>query len=235
MIHPNRFRCLQNLFNKPSDYLLYRQTKSRTLFASGCLKCSNTTILNTNAMGVDIHVGAEPNIFENDYMKFQNRYRLSRQFCWLITDFKDGQESELTQLAKITNTDISPLIKMCDYPPELPPDRYRFLYGEPQETEAQVMARIRQKKKASQQSLDTIELLVHKLLLGLTNQPRFYEDIKYVNQNKFWLKVYFRDIENDTVNQNFQDNNLGQDLRNFFNTIEYVREKRGEFVYFKFL
>ncbi|OJJ16366.1 hypothetical protein BKI52_34315 [marine bacterium AO1-C] len=186
-------------------------------------------------MGVDIHVGVEPDIFEDDYIQFQNGYRLSRQFCWLITDFKEGQESELAQLAKITNTDISPLIKMCDYPPELPPDRYRFLYGKPNETEPEVMARVQQKKRASQQSLDTIELLVHKLLLGLTNQPDFYEKIRYVDQNKFWLKVYFRNIENDTTNQNFQDNNLGQDLRNFLNAIEYIRDKKGAFVYFKFL
>ncbi|HAS45357.1 MAG TPA: hypothetical protein DCS93_33040 [Microscillaceae bacterium] len=186
-------------------------------------------------MGVDIHVGSEPDIFENDYTQFQHRYRLSRQFCWLITDFKDGQENELIQLAKITNTDISPLIKMCDYPPELSPDRYRFLYGKPQETEAQVMTRVQHKKQASQQSIDTTELLVHKLLLGLKNKPDFYEHIKYVNQNKFWLKVYFRGIENDMLNQNFQDNNLGQDLRNFLNTMEYIREKKGEFVYFKFL
>ena len=196
---------------------------------------SRCLTLNTNVMGVDIHIGVEPDIFESDYEQFQNSYRLSRQFCWLITDFKAGQESELTQLAKFTNTDISPLIKMCDYPPTLPPDRYQFLYGKPNETEAEVMAKVQQKKKASQQPLDVIEVLIHRLLLGLTNQPDFYERIRYVNQNKFWLKVYFRNIEDDTLAQNFQDNHLGQDLRNFLNTIEYIREKKGAFVYFRFL
>lgn len=186
-------------------------------------------------MGVDIHVRAEPDIFESDYDQNEHRYRLSRQFCWLITDFKDGQEDELTQLAKMANTDISPLIKMCDYPPELPPDRYRFLYGKPNETEEEVLIRIQKKKADSQQSLDTIELLVHKLLLGLVNQPHFYEEIKYVNQNKFWMKVYFKNIEDKTPIQNFKDNNLGQDLRNLLNTINYIRDKKGEFVYFRFL
>ncbi|WP_299455800.1 hypothetical protein [uncultured Microscilla sp.] len=186
-------------------------------------------------MGVDIHIKTEPDIFEADFEQSNHKYRLSRQFCWLITDMKAGTNSELFQLGDFTNTDIHPLIKMCDYPPEVPPDRYRFLYGKPNESDEEVLARVNQMKQASQQSLDTIELLVHKLLLGLVHQANFFEKVVYSNQNKYWLKSYFKGVENDAPSQNFMDNNLGRDLRNFLNTLEYIRSKKGEQVFFRFL
>lgn len=186
-------------------------------------------------MGVDIHIGVEPDIFGEDFYAQSNRYRLSRQFCWLLTDIKSGPHSEFFQLGTLTNTDIDPLIKMCDYPPVVPSDRYRFLYGKPNESEQEVLTRVGTMKQNSRQSLDTIELLIHKLLLGLTNQAAFYEKVKYENQNKFWLKTYFKGIDSQVPNKNFMDNNLGQDLRNFLNTIEYIRDKKGQYVFFRFL
>jgi hypothetical protein len=117
----------------------------------------------------------------------------------------------------------------------VPPERYRFLYGKPNESDEEVLARITQMKNESQQPLDTVELLVHKLLLGLIHQPLFFEKVAYTNQNKFWLKTYFKQIEDDTPSQNFMDNNLGRDLRNFLNTLEYIRGKKGEQVFFRFL
>lgn len=186
-------------------------------------------------MGVDIHIQTEPSIFEADFEQNIHKYRLSRQFCWLITDMQAGTNSELAQLGDLTNTDIQPLLKMCEYPPEVPPERYRFLYGKPNESDDEVLAKVNQMKNNSQQPLDTVELLVHKLLLGLIHQPHFFEKVAYTNQNKFWLKTYFKDIENDAHSQNFMDNNLGRDLRNFLNTLEYIRGKKGEQVFFRFL
>lgn len=186
-------------------------------------------------MGVDIHIGAEPDIFEDDFDKDKHQYRLSRQFCWLMTDLQTSINSEFLQLGDFTNTDINPLINMCEYPPEVPPDRYRFLYGKPNEGEQEVLARVDSMKQSSQQPIDIVELLVHKLLLGLVTQSDFYDKITYSNQNKYWLKSYFKDIEDDTPSTNFMDNNLGQDLRNFLNTIEYIRDKKGTQVFFRFL
>lgn len=186
-------------------------------------------------MGVDIHIQTEPIIFENDFEQNSHKYRLSRQFCWLVTDMKAGANSELFQLADLTNTDIQPLFKMCDYPPEVPPERYRFLYGKPNESDEDVLKRVNQMKTESQQALDTVELLVHKMLLALIHQPHFFDKVVYSNQNGYWLKTYFKDIEDDAPSQNFMDNNLGRDLRNFLNTLEYIRGKKGEQVFFRFL
>ncbi|EDP97750.1 hypothetical protein U8527_05350 [Kordia algicida OT-1] len=162
-----------------------------------------------------------------------DKFSLSREFCNLMCR-KDvvEHESELDQIGKITNVDISCFYLMETYPDEdYIEDCLEF--AETEAEKEQILAEAKIAKKAIEGNIDLVLQTLHQLLEKLAkidNLPNLLLPTEFDTLNS---KYYFSDF---TINKGkgYIDNNFGHDLRNFQRFVANAKSKGNQTVWFTY-
>lgn len=192
-------------------------------------------------MGLDIAIRTDKNdeIFEGDYHDPINNYftkhSVSRTFCNLMCrqDVING-EPELDQIGRLTSVDITPIYQMETYGSESGEELEFFLEtAESEEERKRILDHARQNKENLKGNIDKVLFSVNALidkLSEIANLPSLLNDYGYDTLN---YKTYFIDFNVDK-GQGYIGNNFGQDLRNFKEFLEFVKDKGATTVYFSY-
>ena len=185
-------------------------------------------------MGLDISVETDigPLYSYEDYWENFNLYQMSRTFCNLISIHHSQLPSELFQLGKLLEIDLSPIFDMIYASPE----EEDFFIGraESEEEKQKVSREFQQRRQECQKDIQQVHELAQALLQTLEKQPEASRNIQYQEYSKGyfeWLQVYFADQSHDS-NRGYSDNTLRDDLRNFIRSLDYATEKGANRVYF---
>lgn len=190
-------------------------------------------------MGLDIHLitdnSEEISRLKNtdNYVDFFNQHSLSRTFCNLMSR-RDviEKETELDQISRLTETDISILYEMEQYWNEMEID-FRLSFAETENDKKKVREQIANNRKKIDNNinkvLETIETLIQKLSkLGALNDKLDSHEIDTLDND-----YYFTDFNLDK-GEGYIGNNFGQDLRNFRRFLEYAKANGANAVWFDY-
>jgi hypothetical protein len=190
-------------------------------------------------MGLDIHLITDNSeeIFRlnnaNNHLDYFNQHSLSRTFCNLMSR-RDviEEETELDQISRLTNTDITILYDMEQYWGEDEVD-FHLSFAETENDKKNVLEQIASNRKKIDGNinkvLETIETLIQKLskLDNLNNKLDSHEIDTLDND------YYFTDFNLDK-GEGYIGNNFGQDLRNFRKFLEFAKANGANAVWFNY-
>lgn len=190
-------------------------------------------------MGLDIHLitdnSEEISRLKNtdNHVDFFNQHSLSRTFCNLMSR-RDviEEETELDQISRLTETDISVLYEMEQYWNEMEVD-FHLSFAETENDKKNVLEQIANNRKKIDGNinkvLETIETLIQKLSkLGTLNDKLDSHEIDTLDND-----YYFTDFNLDK-GEGYIGNNFGQDLRNFRRFLEYAKANGANAVWFDY-
>jgi len=190
-------------------------------------------------MGLDIHLitdnSEEISRLKNtdNHVDFFNQHSLSRTFCNLMSR-KDviEEETELDQISRLTETDISVLYEMEQYWNEMEVD-FHLSFAETENDKKKVLKQIANNRKKIGDNinkvLETIETLIQKLSkLGTLNDKLDSHETDTLDN-----AYYFTDFNLDK-GEGYIGNNFGQDLRNFRRFLEYAKANGASAVWFDY-
>jgi DNA repair exonuclease SbcCD ATPase subunit len=190
-------------------------------------------------MGLDIHLitdnSEEISRLKNtdNQVDFFNQHSLSRTFCNLMSR-RDviQEETELDQISRLTETDISVLYEMEQYWNEMEVD-FHLSFAETENDKKKVLEQIANNRKKIGDNinkvLETIETLIQKLSkLGTLNDKLDSHEIDTLDND-----YYFTDFNLDK-GEGYIGNNFGQDLRNFRRFLEYAKANGANAVWFDY-
>ena len=190
-------------------------------------------------MGLDIHLitdnSEEISRLKNtdNHVDFFNQHSLSRTFCNLMSR-KDviEEETELDQISRLTETDISVLYEMEQYWNEMEVD-FHLSFAQTENDKKKVLEQIANNRKKIGDNINkvlkTIETLIQKLSkLGTLNDKLDSHDTDTLDND-----YYFTDFNLDK-GEGYIGNNFGQDLRNFRRFLEYAKANGANAVWFDY-
>lgn len=190
-------------------------------------------------MGLDIHLITD-NSEEisrlksaDNHVDFFNQHSLSRTFCNLMSRRNViEEETELDQISRLTETDISVLYEMEQYWNEMEVD-FHLSFAETENDKKKVREQIANNRKKIDDNinkvLETIETLIQKLSkLGTLNDKLDSHEIDTLDND-----YYFADFNFDK-GEGYIGNNFGQDLRNFRRFLEYAKANGANAVWFDY-
>lgn len=190
-------------------------------------------------MGLDIHLitdnSEEISRLKNtdNQVDFFNQHSLSRTFCNLMSRRNViEEETELDQISRLTETDISVLYEMEQYWNEMEVD-FRLSFAETENDKKKVLEQIANNRKKIDGNinkvLETIETLIQKLSqLGTLNDKLDSHETDTLDND-----YYFTDFNLDK-GEGYIGNNFGQDLRNFRRFLEYAKANGANAIWFDY-
>ena len=188
-------------------------------------------------MGLDVHLSVI-NV-EKYYQKAEENnidlleIGLSRAFCnFLCRDAVVEHESELNQISKIVNIDISPIKKMKWYCDKIDMEAQFGIY----ETEEEINEFVQRTLDNNQKVIGNIEQVIQ-TLKELIEELSKIEDLpsKLIKTNFDTLgnNRYFSAFT-DNIGDGYIGNNFGQDLRNLLKQVEFAKKIGEDTVYFQY-
>lgn len=189
-------------------------------------------------MGLDIHLTTNNSeeIFQkentNNHIDYFNLHSLSRTFCNLMSR-KDviEEETELDQISRLTDTDISVLYEMEQYWSEDEVD-FHLSFAETENDKQKVSEQIARNRKKIDGNIDrvltTIETLIEKL-----SHFDLHDKLNSHGLDTLGYDCYFTDFDLDK-GEGYIGNNFGQDLRNFRRYLEYAKANGANAVWFNY-
>ena len=190
-------------------------------------------------MGLDIHLITD-NSEEisrlknaNNHLDFFNQHSLSRTFCNLMSR-KDAinEETELDQISRLTNTDISVLYEMEQYWSEDEVD-FRLSFAENESKKQAVLDQITNSRKKIDGNIDRVLITVETLIEKLSHFSNLSEKLNSHGLDTLGYDYYFTDFNLDK-GEGYIGNNFGQDLRNFKKFLEYAKANGAITVWFNY-
>lgn len=186
-------------------------------------------------MGLDIslRVDNDDEILTPEYFGQKYQHALSREFCNLMCrpDVID-HTPELDQIGEITNTDISLLYKMTEYPS--PDEEFEMIdFAETEEEKERLKSGFEKRKLVVQGNIKDINSLVEKLISNLNTIDDLYDRLIKTDFDSLNSQYYFSDFTKDK-GEGYIRNNFGQDLRNFKRFIDFAIERNSKTVWFEF-
>lgn len=190
-------------------------------------------------MGLDIHLITDNSeeIFslqnltnQSDYF---NQHSLSRTFCNLMSRKNViEEETELDQISRLTNTNISVLYDMEQYWDEEYID-YRLSVAETENEKQTVFEQIAAGKEKLDGNIDTVLKTIETLIKKLSPFCNLSEKLNSHGRDTLGYDYYFTDFNLDK-GEGYIGNNFGQDLRNFRNFLEYTKAHGASTVWFNY-
>ncbi len=187
-------------------------------------------------MGLDISIKINnpQDVISPDYFeKYDHLHNLSRTFCNLMSRQNVVEhETELSQISKIIEVDISAILQM-DFYPSNDEIEFRLEFAKTEEEKTVFLSEVEDRKALLSHNLDrvldTINILIEKLSL-INNLPELLIETDFDSLD---YKTYFSNFNIDT-GDGYMFNNFGQDLRNFKRFLEYVKLKGTTTVWFDY-
>ncbi len=160
-------------------------------------------------------------------------YGLSRTFCnFLCRKDVVSHESELYQISKIVNVDITPIEKMDWYCDEYYMEDQLWLHDTEEEKNNFIQKTLVRNKQVIgniDEVLETLQLLIEKLS-KIQNLPSKLIKTNVDTLDNDW---YFSEFNKD-IGDGYIRNNFGQDLRNLLKQVEFAKKIGEETVYFDY-
>lgn len=188
-------------------------------------------------MGLDIHLITDNSekIFslqnltnQSDYF---NQHSLSRTFCNLMSRKNViEEETELDQISRLTNTNISVLYDMEQYWDEEYID-YRLSVAENEKQT--VFEQIAAGKEKLDGNIDMVLKTIETLIKKLSPFFNLSEKLNSHGRDTLGYDYYFTDFNLDK-SEGYIGNNFGQDLRNFQKFLEYTKAHGASTVWFNY-
>lgn len=188
-------------------------------------------------MGLDVHLSVIS--VEKYYQKVEEHnidlleIGLSRTFCnFLCRDGVVDHETELNQISKIVNVDITPIEKMNCYCDKIDMEAQFGIY----ETEEEINEFVQQTIENNQKVIGNIEQVI-KTLKELIKELSKIEDLPSLlirtNYDTLGNNRYFSTFT-ENLGDGYIGNNFGQDLRNLLKQVEFAKTIGEDTVYFQY-
>jgi hypothetical protein len=193
----------------------------------------------TYSMGLDIHLKTNNSeeIFQkkdaNNHIDYFNQHSLSRTFCNLMSrkDVIEG-ETELDQISRLTNTDISVLYEMEQYWSEDEVD-FHLSFAENESKKQAVRDQIANNRKKLDGNIDRTLTTIETLIEKLSHFRNLSEKLDNHELDTLGYDYYFTDFNIDK-GEGYIGNNFGQDLRNFRRFLEFAKANGANAVWFNY-
>ena len=190
-------------------------------------------------MGLDIHIATDnyKDVYTFDFYKNDKDYRyrmsLSRNFCNLMCrqNVSTGTP-EFTQIASLTEVDISAIFDMEKYWDDESPE-HQISFGETDEDRKRIADKIQTDRNSLKGNIQKVYETVSALIDKLQTVDNLDKIVKAYGHDTIGIAYYFSDFNNDKGN-GYIGNNFGQDLRNFKRFLEYAKSKGTATVYFNY-
>lgn len=190
-------------------------------------------------MGLDISIGVdnEEIVFSDEYYHEENGYfekhSLSREFCnFMSRRHVVEHESELDQIGKITNVDISPLYQMENYPDEESLEFYLDT-AESEEEKQDILKNAEDDKAKLEGNINKVLLTLTELINKLSVIDNLPNLLLPTDFDSLGNEDYFSSFNIDK-GEGYIGNNFGQDLRNFKRFLEFAKGKGTTTVWFNY-
>ena len=183
-------------------------------------------------MGLDIflQVNNHEEVFHKSYYKENHKHSLSREFCnFICRPGVISHKPELDQIGEITGLDISPLYAMEEYPDDEAFEDLKFITNIEDRTRRREQLQL--KRVEIQNNLPKVYQLVSRLIERLSVVKSLNEKLIKTDFETLNSEYYFSDFNRDK-GDGYLRNNFGQDLRNFKNYLDYVKDRGAKTVWF---
>lgn len=168
---------------------------------------------------------------EDDYF---SQYSLSRAFCNFMRRQTLEMRSELDQIGRITQLDISLLYHMEWHAPD---NGEKPLYYQEQikshKEPAYLQEKLRENREHLTGKIDEVIALIDFLIHRLSAIPNLHELLNAGSNNLELHNYYFSDFNADK-GDGYIGNNFGQDLRNLRRSLEFAKQKGARTVCFRY-
>ncbi|MCX6180411.1 MAG: hypothetical protein NT150_00595 [Bacteroidetes bacterium] len=186
-------------------------------------------------MGLDIQIETNNSeeLHSGDYHDPKNDYfhqhSLSRTFCkFMCRQNVISHEPELSQIAKITGVDMSPIYEMESYTDE--EDLTIFLNGVNSE---EGIKKIKEANAKISGNIDRVLKTINDLLEKLNSIHNLSDLLLETDYDTIGIANYFADFQIDK-GEGYMGNNFGHDLRNFKRFLEFAKERGTTTVWFRY-
>jgi hypothetical protein len=181
-------------------------------------------------MGLDILLGADnyTELQRNNYNA--SNQELSRTFCHFMGRRHEiEEEAELDQLGRLTGVDITPLYEMDNY---LQPEDLALMleHADSEEEKQEIQQRADNNEAAMANNIERVAATVDALLAKLAQIDDLPSKLVPDKYDRLGSEHYFTNFSQP--GGNWIDNNLGQDLRNFKNFLDYAKSEGTTTVFF---
>ena len=163
-----------------------------------------------------------------------NKYNLSKEFYYLIYRKQDTEYTELDQIAEMTSVDVSSIYQMMDYPDEEYTSSRLEQEADNQQEQQKILDEVEAEKKKLEGNIYKVLQTVSSLIEKLNTINNLYEKLNEIEPSELDIKYYFSDFKLDKGKSWFE-NNFGQDLRNFKDSLEYAKSKETKTVWFHYM
>jgi len=197
-------------------------------------------LLKTTDVGLDISISTD---LDNDINEQYNlhseddcfyQHSLSRAFCRFMRRQTLDTGSELYQIGRIIQLDISLLYHMEWYSvnDEEKPLYYQELIKKDKEP-VYLQEKLKESKERLTGEIDKVIALIDSLIHRLSDISNLHELLDAPGHNSEWHNYYFSDFNADK-GDGYISNNFGQDLRNLRRSLEFARQKGARTAYFRY-
>ncbi|MCT3897586.1 hypothetical protein HZQ13_05690 [Elizabethkingia anophelis] len=183
-------------------------------------------------MGLDISytVDNDEKLFDSDYItneELHKKHDLSRTFASFMNRknvINENEETELTQISKLINIDLSK-INILDEIPSL--DELEEImefdteYAESQKEEYEIQI------KKIENNIDDISIILSELISKLNDKEDLSKLLKPTSFDSLNNSSYFK-------KNNLDRDNFYKDLNNFNNFVDYAKSKGTRTIWFKY-
>jgi len=161
------------------------------------------------------------------------KFNLSRQFCYL--QFRQdvvSHETEMRQIAKLTQVDILDIEKMSWYLRDEEMENQLIFYNSKEEKE-NFKEKVKKTNEEVIGNLEKVKNIVNTLIYKLSQIDDLPDKLIKTNSDSMNNKRYFSKF-NDNLGDGYIGNNFGQDLRNLLKLIKFAESLGEETIFFEY-